>query len=1707
VRRADRSGCARAGGWPAGAMAGQQLPILFNERTNLAAMGVQAASIRFNELTMESDRFICVRESKEGKSVLTTVDMSMGNQMQQRPIGAEAAIMNPSSPVIALRGGQTLQMFNTEAKAKLKSFKLSDSTKILCWHWINDRTVGYVTKTSVYHWSMDGTEDPKKMFDVHSSFPENGQILNYCASDDGKWLLLVGISRGASGVVGNMQLYSVDKKVSQPLQGFSGCFTTIKRSDGIARNMFSFIEKKENSPFKLYIMEVGKDKNAEGGVFKLPPRDIPFPADAQDDFPVSLLAARSYDILHLITKKGYLYLFDIHSGQMIFCNRITTDTVFVSAPTSDGTGVVGVTAGKGQVLQIAINPNSLVPYLVSQGNQSQLAMQLAARLNLPGAGQMYEAEFNRLFQAGDYKAAARVAADAGMDLRTQDTINRFLQLPQAPGQPQPVLVYFSTLLEKGKLNKIETIELARRVLQQGRQQMLENWLKQDKLECSEDLGDMVINADAKMALSIYLRANVPEKVVQCFMLNGEYQNIVAYSVKVGYKPDYILMLQNLVRQNPKAAEEFAKSLVNNEGGRLVDVGMVVDVFMQLNRIQETTSFLLDALKGNRAEEGQLQTRLLEINLLGGAPQVADAIFASEMFSYYDRAHIAQLCEKSGLYQRALEHFTEIEDVKRVIVHTQSISPEFLVDFFGTLTGEHCIECLNVLMMHNMKANLQIVVQAATKYAEQLGPKELIQLFESYKSYEGLYYFCGSILSVSQDADVHFKYIEAAAKMGQFDTVIRVIRESEHYDAQKVKDFLLMEKVSDPRPLIHVCDRHGFVDELTSYLYTNKLLKHIEVYVQKVSPQRTPEVIGKLLDLDCDEDFIKRLLDSVRNLCPVDPLVAQVEERNRLRMLQPFLEQRVAEGNTEAATHNAIGKIYITIHKEPQEWLKNNQFYDSKIVGKFCEKLDPYLAFLAYKRAWGQCDDELIDVTTANELFKDQARYCVERQDMGLWERVLSSDNPHRRRVIDETVQTALPESKNPDEVSTTVKAFMTADLPNELIELLEKIVLHGDEFSNNKNLQNLLILTAIKSDSARVMDYIHRLDNFDGPDIAKIACSEMYKLFEEAFEIYKKHNLNVDAIDVLLNHLEDLDRGVQFAQRCDESEVWSHLAKAQLDANLVKEAIESFIKSNDPTEHYKDVIEAAVREDQWEDLVNFLEMARKKVKERTIDTELIFALAKIRKLAELEEFVASPNLADIQGIGDRCYDQGMFEAAKILFNNISNNAKLASCFIQLDQFREAVESARKANSIRTWKEVNAACVEKGEFRLAAICGLHIIVSPDHLEDLISQYERRGYSEELMGLLEQGLGLEGAHAGIFTELGILYSKYRPDALMDHIKIYWSRMNIPKMLRACERARLWQEACYLMVENQEFDSAINCMIEHPESAWDDSKFLDCVVKVRNQEYFYKAANFYLEYAPLKLNKLLTVLAKKVDHARVVQLMRKQDQIPLIVPYLKSVQSENIAAVNEAYNEVLVEDEDYEALRTSIDEHDKFDQIALAQKLEKHELLEFRRIAAYLYKKNKRFAESVRISKSDKIYKDAIDTAADSKDPAVAEELLKFFVAVEDKESFCATLYTCYSLIRPDLVLEMAWRNGLTDFAMPYMIQYMSHLHDKVKDLEDKLATKEEEAGDQDQQETFMSPPGMQMLTNSAYNPGMDYQQQQYMMQQQQMNGGMYGQQQWQ
>ena len=328
-----------------------------------------------------------------------------------------------------------------------------------------------------------------------------------------------------------------------------------------------------------------------------------------------------------------------------------------------------------------------------------------------------------------------------------------------------------------------------------------------------------------------------------------------------------------------------------------------------------------------------------------------------------------------------------------------------------------------------------------------------------------------------------------------------------------------------------------------------------------------------------------------------------------------------------------------------------------------------------------------------------------------------------------------------------------------------------------RNLQNLLILTAIKADKTKVMEYINRLDNYDAPDIANIAIGS--ELYEEAFAIFKKFEVNSSAVQVLIENVNNLDRACEFAERCNRPAVWSQLGKAQLQQAMVKEAIDSYIKADDPSA-YLDVVDTATRTDSWEDLVRYL-------------------------------------------------------------------------------------------------------------------------------------------------------------------------------------------------------------------------------------------------------------------------LVVLAPRWDHTRTVGFFAKNNNNQLVKPYLRSVQNLNNKAVNEALNGLLIVEEDYQGLHTSIDAFDNFDNIQLAQTLEKHELIEFRRIAAYLYKGNNRWGQSVQLCKKDNLFKDAMEYAAESKNAEVAEDLLAYFLEHKAYDCFTACLFQCYDLLHPDVILELAWKHNIMDFAMPYLIQVMREYTNKMDQLD--------------------------------------------------------------
>lgn len=139
-----------------------------------------------------------------------------------------------------------------------------------------------------------------------------------------------------------------------------------------------------------------------------------------------------YGVVFIITKFGYLYMYEISNAVLLFRQRITDSLIFVATKNPSTDGMLCINKA-GQVLAINVDEQNFIPYIMNVAKHIQdnvgIAFKLAQRFSLKGADELFITQFNKLLVSGDYAGAAKVARDApGTLLRNQDTINKFKSL-------------------------------------------------------------------------------------------------------------------------------------------------------------------------------------------------------------------------------------------------------------------------------------------------------------------------------------------------------------------------------------------------------------------------------------------------------------------------------------------------------------------------------------------------------------------------------------------------------------------------------------------------------------------------------------------------------------------------------------------------------------------------------------------------------------------------------------------------------------------------------------------------------------------------------------------------------------------------------------------------------------------------------------------------------------------------------------------------------------------------------------------------------------------------------------------------------------------------------------------------------------------------------------------------------------------------------
>eukprot|EP00764_Aduncisulcus_paluster_P010279 gnl/Carplike_NY0171/353_a491_1596.p1 GENE.gnl/Carplike_NY0171/353_a491_1596~~gnl/Carplike_NY0171/353_a491_1596.p1 ORF type:complete len:1732 (+),score=681.12 gnl/Carplike_NY0171/353_a491_1596:3-5198(+) len=1694
-------------------------PITREEIAKLVAThGVSLDSISPKTLSIGSAMVGVVESHPDDTTSLFLLDLT-SNEGRRTPSPVSMVSVHPSKKVFAVRGEAQISVIDQENRQK---FSLKFEEEVLFMKFMTDDIFSIVTPSAAYFWVFsrethgvvsEGKGTLARVFAMEADMASI-TLTDMIISPSKEFFLLTGEGRAF--------LYSKKSKSGRILPAFAGSFASINVAPGCpAAEVFAFATISDNVA-RLNVTELNPVKKEDGTTESGFVKRVVELGPCNNDYPISLTIT-SHGFAFVLFKKGSLRVVDLGTGLMFYSVRSVCGSDLLTAVRTDTGMVAGSVAG--HILRFAVKEDRVIPHIITARHDPENAYVIAERTKLPGGDALFSHRFGHLFSSNQFKAAAEVVGKSpGTTLRNMETLKRFIDAGNDPVSNAPAfLIYLSTLMRHGPLTSEESVELVKRIVAQGKTDVLHNYIRDKKITCSEELGDFLrSSALEKEAFIVYHTAEAKHKVVAIYASRGEFDKIIGYCEKTAYVPDVGKLIHVIATRDPDNAVNLARKFAEKIPD--CDVPAMAESLANLGLVKDATGLILSQIKAKEFNEetAPLQTRLLEINIRAN-PETAATILDRGILKFYDASVLAPLCEEARMFSHAVRMYSNSADKRRVVVnHTKDLQPVDVAEYASMLEDASEIQdLLRSLLTANLRANLQHVIAAAVVSVHHLSPNGVVSLLDEFRSHEGVFLFLHQVISEVDDPDMHFRYVEAGVKTGNAGALDGFLRTSEHLDAQRTLTFLKNEQLDDVKPLIVLCDRFDYIDELISHLLAHNLERAIEAYALKFNPAKIPDVVGALIDHEADDDLVTRLIQEGRNAVDISLLCDECEKRNKLSVLRAMLETRVSEGACDIETHTARVKVLVLAGDVgAEEAIVTADALDFRGVGEFCAPRDPHLAFVAFSRAGSDCEDELLSIASKGELFKELAHHAIVAQSEELWRKILSgthitasspipteddmdelmdglvdedeekgeAEQKNTEDPQDDSVSTKLRDSvvaeikkqlplcEKIEEVSGTIRAFDAANLTKELINVLECVIFGESLFSNNTFLQNLLILNSIQDMPERVSKYVSELSDYEGREVAESAVAS--ELNEEALIVYKKFNLHVEALDVLVDHIRDMDRAEEYAQLHDVPEVWSRLAHSLLRMGRIEDGIKAFVRAEDPTAH-PFVIRAAEESNNLAALVPFLEMARSKAPEPAIDTSLVFALAKLDRLGDMEDLIVGGTCcANLSHAGQKCYQNELYRAGLLIFRAISDYGSVAACHLKLRNFIEAIEAARMANNVRVWGEVMRVCVDAGEFRLAKTAGINVILIPEEIDSCISFYLSRGHVEHLIELLEMGTTHEKAHIRLFTELGVLYSKYSADNMMEFVKRFIKRCDVDRIARACQRAHLWAVLVFVKLESGNLDDCLNIMMAQSSSAWDHSHFMNIIAHVSTLDVLLRAIDFYVNQQPQLLNELLVTLGENehIDVGQIVSRIRRNEAGFLALNWLEERQKmEDVECINALLHNLYIDNFDHVSLTHSVRSVANFDVVQLATRLSKHEYLVFRRVSTELFRRAEKWGIAISLAKKDRVYGDAIEAVKLSRDGEMAEELLTWFLESEDfaeaateeteeedkefdavkqqrHECFSATLFRCSDFIRPDIVLCLAWKHHISDYAMPFMIQTVRTYSTIVDELQKRVAVLE-------------------------------------------------------
>ena len=270
------------------------------------------------------------------------------------------------------------------------------------WCWINPKMLAFVVSNALFHWTILSKRGcPVKIFACDSKIMSATRTLvHYTVSENMQWCLLCSAVTNAPNAniarsSGLMQLFSVSQKSSYLLSGSTGCFKQLTLNS-TSETVLCF-DRLNPPSHTLHMMQLGItptytmrpfivncsiinllcSSHSIARINSFYKQEVAKPvfnasASSADDFPIQISACENYNLVFILTGKGYLHTIDIFTGMCLNTVNITNNATVLQAKVIPHSNGILVLTSSGSIITGIIDKSRLSTYISLNFQDSDL---------------------------------------------------------------------------------------------------------------------------------------------------------------------------------------------------------------------------------------------------------------------------------------------------------------------------------------------------------------------------------------------------------------------------------------------------------------------------------------------------------------------------------------------------------------------------------------------------------------------------------------------------------------------------------------------------------------------------------------------------------------------------------------------------------------------------------------------------------------------------------------------------------------------------------------------------------------------------------------------------------------------------------------------------------------------------------------------------------------------------------------------------------------------------------------------------------------------------------------------------------------------------------------------------------------------------------------------------------------------------------------